>query len=82
MPAESVSSPRLYKHLSKLWGRSAVLALGVSELGKAKKNGDKEALQRIRSYLQAERAGAGPGDEALVTELNGLIAAVDKELAK
>jgi len=82
MPADSVASPRLYKHLSKLWGRSTVLALGVSEFGKAKASGDKEALKRIRKYLQAERAGAGPGDEALVTQLNGLIAAVDKELAR
>jgi hypothetical protein len=82
MPADSVASPRLYKHLSKLWGRSTVLALGVSEFGKAKASGDKQTLRRIRAYLQSERAGAGPGDEALVSQLNGLIAAVDQELAK
>jgi hypothetical protein len=82
MPADRVASPRLYKHLSKLWGRSTVLALGVSEFGKAKASGDKQTLRRIRAYLQSERAGAGPGDEALVSQLNGLIAAVDQELAK
>ena len=82
MPADSVASPRLYKHLSKLWGRSTVLALGVSEFGKAKANRDKEALKRVRNYLQAERAGAGPGDEALVSQVNAVIEVVDRELAK
>lgn len=82
MPADSVTSPLLYTHLSKLWGRSTVLALGVSEFGKARAANDKKALTRIRTYLQAERAGAGPGDEALVSQLNTLITAVDKELAK
>lgn len=82
VPVNSVTSPRLYKHLSKLWGRSTVLALGVSEFAKAKASSDKEALMRIRKYLQAERSGAGPGDETLVSQLSGLIAAVDKELAR
>ena len=82
MPADSLASPRLYKHLSKLWGRSTVLALGVSEFGKAKASRDKNALLRIRKYLQAERAGAGPGDEALVSQLNAVIEAVDRELAR
>ena len=81
LPADRVASPRLYQHLSKLWGRSAVLALGVSQLGSARTAGDKEALKRVRNYLQAERAGAGPGDEALVSQLGALIAAVDRELA-
>jgi hypothetical protein len=82
MPADSLASPRLYKRLSKLWGRSTVLALGISEFGKAKAARDKDALARIRKYLQAERAAAGPGDEALVSQLNALVEAVDKELAK
>ena len=82
MPADSLTSPRLYKHLSKLWGRSTVLALGISEFGKARAARDKDALARIRKYLQAERAGAGPGDEALVSQLNALLGAVDKELGK
>lgn len=81
LPADRVASPRLYQHLSKLWGRSAVLALGVSQFASAKAAGDKEALKRVRSYLQAERAGAGPGDEALVPQVGALIEAVDKELA-
>jgi hypothetical protein len=82
VPADRVGSPRLYQHLSKLWGRSAVLAMGVSEFGKAKAGRDKEALKRIRKYLQAERAGAGPSDELLVAQLNTLIGAVERELAK
>jgi hypothetical protein len=82
VPADRVGSPRLYQHLSKLWGRSAVLAMGVSEFGKAKAGRDKEALKRIRKYLQTERAGAGPSDELLVAQLNTLIEAVDRELAK
>jgi hypothetical protein len=82
MPADSLASPRLYKYLSKLWGRSTVLALGISEFGKAKAAGDKAAFARIRKYLQAERATAGPGDEALVSQLNALVEAIDKELGK
>ena len=82
VPVDSVASPRLYKYLSKLWGRSTVLALGVSEYRQAVANRDKQAHKRIRKYLQAERAGAGPGDEALVSQLNVLIEAVDQELAK
>jgi hypothetical protein len=82
LPANQVSSPRLYQHLSKLWGRSAVLALGVSDFRKASASKDKDALKRIRKYLQSERAGTGPGDEALLSQLNVLIEAVDKELAK
>ena len=82
LPADQVSSPRLYQHLSKLWGRSAVLALGVSEFRKATAGNDKDALKRIRKYLSKERAGTGPGDEALVSQLNVLIEAVDKELGK
>jgi hypothetical protein len=80
LPADRVLSPRLYQYLSKLWGRSTVLALGASEFARAKKAKDQEALERVRNYLQAERAGAGPGDEALVSQLNALIEAVDKEL--
>jgi hypothetical protein len=82
VPADRVTSPRLYQHLSKVWGRSTVLAIGVSEFGKAKASRDKEALRRIRKYLQAERASAGPGDEALVSQIAALIDAVDKELAR
>jgi len=82
VPADRIVSPHLYQLLSKLWGRSAVLAMGVSEFGKAKAARDKEALQRIRNYLLTERAGAGPSDELLVTQLNTLIEAVDRELAK
>jgi hypothetical protein len=82
VPADRVASPRLYQSLSKLWGRSAVLAMGVSEFGKAKAASDKEALKHIRKYLQTERAGAGPSDELLVAQLNTLIEAVDRELAR
>jgi hypothetical protein len=80
LPADRVLSPRLYQYLSKLWGRSTLLALGASEFGQAKKAKDQEALKRVRRYLQTERAGAGPGDQALVSQLNALIEAVDKEL--
>lgn len=82
VPADSVTSPRLYKYLSKLWGRSTVLALGVNDYRQALSTHDKQAFTRIRKYLHAERSGAGPGDEALVSQLNLLIDAVDKELAK
>jgi hypothetical protein len=82
VPADRVLSPRLYTYLSKLWGRSTVLALGVSQFRQARASHDKEALKRIRTYLQAERANVGPGDESLVSELNALLAAVDKELAQ
>jgi hypothetical protein len=82
VPADRVASPRLYQVLSKLWGRSAVLAMGVSEFGKAKVAHDKVAMKRIRGYLQAERGGAGPGDELLVAQLNTLIEGVDQELAR
>ena len=82
LPADQVSSPRLYQHLSKLWGRSALLALGVSDLRKATASNDKDALKRIRKYLSKERADTGRGDEALVSQLDALIEAVDKELGK
>lgn len=82
VPADAVASPRLYKSLSKLWGRSAMLALGVKEFRQAVAGHDKTALSRIRGYLQEERAGIGPGDEALLSQLNILITAVDKELAR
>ncbi len=82
LPADRVTSPRLYQSLSKLWGRTAVLALGLSEFDAARTAGDKAALKRIRTYLQAERAGAGPGDETLLSQLGALIDAVDKELAQ
>lgn len=82
VPADRVASPRLYQHLSKLWGRSAVLALAAGEFAKARAGRDKEALQRIRKYLQAERSGAGPSDELLVAQLNTLIEALDREIAK
>lgn len=83
VPADRVASPRLYQNLSKLWGRSTVIALGVSEFRKAMNARDKEALTRIGKYLRAELANAGgPGDEALISLLNTLIEAVDRELAK
>lgn len=82
LPADSVASPRLYKHLSKLWGRSTVLALGVNQYRVALAASDKEALKRVRAYLQAERSGAGPGDEALVSQLSSLIQTIDRELAR
>lgn len=81
LPADRILSPRLYKYLSKLWGRSTVLAMGACEFGKARQDNDQEELKRVREYLQAERADAGPGNEALLSQLNVLIEAVDKELA-
>ena len=82
LPADQMFSPRLYQHLSKLWGRSAVLALGISDFRKATGSNDKEALKRIRKYLGKERGTSGPGDEALVSQLNALLEAVDKELGQ
>jgi hypothetical protein len=82
LPADQVSSPRLYQHLSKLWGRSAVLALGLREFRTATTSNDKDALKRIRNYLSKERGSTGPGDEALVSQLNALIEAADKELGQ
>jgi len=86
VPADSVNSPRLYRHLSELWGRSAVLALGVNELRTALRDSDpgrrKESLKRIRGYLQAERSNAGPGNDALVSQLQGVIAIIDRELRR
>jgi hypothetical protein len=82
VPPDRVASPRLYKYLSKAWGRSTVLAIGVSEYRQALAAHDKATLKRISQYLRSERKDAGPGDELLVSELNILIGAVDKELAK
>jgi hypothetical protein len=86
IPADRLASPRLYQHLSKLWGRSTVLALGLSEFDRARAKGhqqaDREALRRIARYLQAERGNAGPGDEALVSEVKSLLDAIEKELAR
>ena len=86
VPADSVDSPLLYRHLSELWGRSAVLALGVNELQSALRDPDpgrrREALKRIRGYLQAERSNAGPGNDALVSQLQGVIEVIDRELRR
>lgn len=86
VPADRVDSPRLYRHLSELWGRSAVLALGVKELSAALQDRDpasrRESLKRIRGYLQAERSNAGPGNDALVSQLQSVIAVIDGELRR
>jgi len=82
MPADRVASPLLYRHLSKLWGRSTVLALALADFAQAKERADKPALQRIRDTLQAERADAGPGNELLLAQLEDLIVRVDAELAR
>ena len=65
IPADRLASPRLYQHLSKLWGRSTVLALALSEFDRAKgkgdRPGDKDALKRIAKYLQRSEPTRAPG---------------------
>lgn len=82
LPAGQLASPRLWEHLSKLWGRSTVLALGMREFRDAQASNNRDKLRQIRTYLQAERASAGPGNEQLLVQLNALLALVDKELVK
>jgi hypothetical protein len=82
LPPEQLGSPRLWERLSKLWGRSTVVALGMREFREAQASGDRERLQKIRAYLVGERASAGPGNEQFLVQLNALIALVDKELAR
>lgn len=82
VPASHLASPRLYHHLSKLWGRSTVLALGLREFAEVQARNDRESLTRIRGYVQAERANAGPGNEVLVSQLNAFLELVDRELKR
>lgn len=80
LPADQLASPRLQERLSKLWGRTTVLALGMNEFRDARAAGDQARLRRVREYLRAERAGAGPGNDQFVTQLNRLIALLDREI--
>ena len=86
VPANSVNSPRLYRHLSDLWGCSAVLALGVKELRTALSDPNPgsrmESLKRIRGYLQTERSNAGPGNDELVSQLGAVIEIIDRDLSR
>ena len=82
VPPDRVASPRLSEHLKQSWGRYTVLAIGLSEYRQAVTDHDKESLKRIRQYLRSERKDAGRRDKVLVSELNILIGAVEKELAK
>lgn len=82
--ANLLTSPELHRHLSKLWGRITVLAVAVRDLKEAGAIEDvaqrRAVQQRVRGYLVAERAAAGPGNEQLLPALNDLIAQIDKEL--
>jgi hypothetical protein len=80
LPADQLASPRLQERLSKLWGRTTVLALGIHEFRDAKAGGDQTRLRRVRDYLRAERAGAGPGNDQFLAQLNRLIALLDQEI--
>ena len=82
LPPQQLASPRLWERLSKLWGRSTVLALGIREFREARGAGDRDRLRHVRAYLVAERASAGPGNEQFLVQLNALIALIDQELAR
>lgn len=86
-PSELIASPRLWEELSKIWGRSTVLALAMREFNEFKqveinRDRDLKKLKELRSYLQAERANAGPGNEQLLIQLNAFLHIIDEELAK
>jgi hypothetical protein len=82
IPAAGLSASALSRRLDALWGRGTLLALAVAEAKSALDARDRPRLERARSWLVAERAQTGQGNEALVQSIADLLRHIDEELAR
>jgi hypothetical protein len=82
IPTEGLSAAQLGRRLDALWGRGTLLALAAAEARDALATHDKARLERARSWLVAERAQTGRGNETLVQSISELLRHIDEELAR
>lgn len=80
LPAALLSSGELSLRLSPLWNQSAFLAVCRREFARARAQGDREGLERLRAYLVAERSRAGPDQGMQRADLDRLLRRVEQEL--
>lgn len=82
IPLEGLTASGLGRRLDALWGRGTLLALAVVEARDALAARDKPRLEKARSWLVAERAQTGAGNETLVQSIAELLRLIDQELAR
>jgi hypothetical protein len=82
IPTEGLSATELGRRLDALWGRGTLLALAAAEARDALAAHDRSRLEKARSWLVAERAQTGRGNEALVQSITELLRHIDEELAR
>jgi hypothetical protein len=82
IPLEGLSASALGRRLDALWGRGTLLALAVAEARDALAAHDTPRLERARSWLVAERAQTGRGNETLVQSIAELLRHIDEELGR
>jgi hypothetical protein len=82
IPREGLTAAQLGRRLDTLWGRGTLLALAVVEARDALAAGDRARLEKARSWLVAERAQTGAGNETLVQSIAELLRLIDQELAR
>jgi hypothetical protein len=82
IPLEGLTASRLGRRLDTLWGRGTLLALAVVEARDALAARDRARLEKARSWLVAERAQTGAGNETLVQSIAELVRLIDQELAR
>jgi hypothetical protein len=82
IPLEGLSASGLSRRLDALWGRGTLLALAVVEAKEALAARDRGRLEKARSWLIAERAQTGPGNETLVQSIAELLRHIDEELVR
>ena len=79
---DKLMSMELYREFNNLWGRATVIAIAVRTFQAARAAGDSAALAEVEKLLLKERKSVGPGRMEFETELNSLVAAVQKEIAR
>jgi hypothetical protein len=82
IPLDGLTASGLGRRLDALWGRGTLLALAVVEARDALAARDKVRLERARSWLVAERAQTGPGNETLMQSIAELVRLIDQDLAR
>lgn len=78
---EHLTSIRLYKALSQKWGPHTLLAISLRELTRPGALKNKDLLNRVQTYLLAQRSQVGPGNADVLPDLEMLLAVVERELA-
>jgi hypothetical protein len=82
IPGEGLTATQLARRVDALWGRGTLLALAAAEARDALAAHDGSRLERARSWLVAERAQTGRGNETLVQSIAELLRRIDEELAR